>query len=155
MSKFLAPQAYLPHETPLLLLDEVCSVDTDSVHCVAIVDTEHSLGAFVQPDGLPSFFGMELMAQCVGVWAGYRQLQRTGQKLDFGMLLGARGLQFTRARFEYGARLDIKATLLLEDGRVGSFDCRIEQDGELLSQGRINTLQADLTQAVQLLQERA
>ena len=51
MSHYLSPGAYLPHDAPMLLLEEVVSVSDDSAVCRVTVSPSGVLAPFLDPDG--------------------------------------------------------------------------------------------------------
>lgn len=62
MSHYLSPGAYLPHDAPMLLLEDVVSVSDDSAVCRVTVSPSGVLAPFLDPDGnLPGWFALELM----------------------------------------------------------------------------------------------
>ena len=144
MSKYLAPAAYLPHQAPMLLIDEVVAVSADTVCCCSVVDNDHALAPFITLQGVPSFFSLELMAQTIGVWAGFWELSRSGHKIEAGMLLGGRDFKFSTPFLPLNATLSLEAQLLLSDDKVGSFEAQVRVGSDILACGRINTLQASL-----------
>lgn len=152
MKKYLPPGDYLPHQKPLLLLDEVVSVTGQSSVSRVYVDCDHALAPFIDKDGVPGYFALELMAQNIGIWAGYWHLERTGRKIEFGMMLGGRGLDFKVPYFDMGLILDIRAKMLLDDGRMGSFEVEVVSGSRQLAAGRLNTLQADIDDVHKILQ---
>ena len=49
MSRYLPPGAYLPHDAPMLLLEEVVSVSDDSAVCRVTVSPSGVLAPFLDP----------------------------------------------------------------------------------------------------------
>ena len=71
MSRYLTPSEYLPHDAPMMLLEEVIDVTDSSTHCRVSVTHDSVLAPFIDAQGnLPGWFALELMAQTVGVWSG-------------------------------------------------------------------------------------
>ena len=72
MSSFCCdPSRYLPHRTPMLLIDRVLAADAETTRCRVTVGEQCSL--FRQADGsYPNSLFIEFMAQTVGVFAGIR-----------------------------------------------------------------------------------
>ncbi|VDZ83865.1 Uncharacterised protein [Kluyvera intermedia] len=67
MSCYLTPGDYLPHDAPMLLLEEVISVTDDTATCRVTVSPDGVLAPFLDAQGnLPAWFALELMAQTVG-----------------------------------------------------------------------------------------
>ena len=127
--RYLPPGDYLPHDTPMLLLESVENVTDDRAVCSVTVNDRGVLAPFLDADGnLPGWFALELMAQTVGVCA-------------LGMVLGARELVCDAGHFAAGSTLIITIERLMQDERFGSFECTIHADSVSLATGRVNTFQ--------------
>ena len=75
--RYLPPGDYLPHDTPMLLLESVESVTDDRAVCSVTVNDRGVLAPFLDADGnLPGWFALELMAQTVGVWSEWHRMQK-------------------------------------------------------------------------------
>ena len=142
MSHYLAPIAYLPHDAPMMLLEEVQAVTADSAHCRVAVSPDGVLAPFLDAEGnLPGWYVLELMAQTVGVWSGWHRQQNGQQEIALGMVLGARELTCAGGHLPGGVVLDTQAHLLMQDERFGSFDCTISVGETCVATGRVNTFQ--------------
>lgn len=142
MSHYLAPIAYLPHDTPMMLLETVLSVTTDSAHCRVDVSRDGVLAPFLDADcNLPGWYVLELMAQTVGVWSGWHRQQKGLEGIALGMVLGARELICAAGYLPAGTTLDIKVQLLMQDERFASFDCTVFTGETSVATGRVNTFQ--------------
>ena len=74
---YLSPEAYLPHEAPMMLLGSVENVSDDTAVCRVAVNGQSVLAPFLNADGdLPGWYALELMAQTVGVWSGWHRQQQ-------------------------------------------------------------------------------
>lgn len=51
MSRYLAPGDYLPHDAPMLLLEEVVSVTDDTATCRVTVSPDGVLAPFLDGEG--------------------------------------------------------------------------------------------------------
>lgn len=127
----------VPHAAPMLLLDRV--LEHDDSRTVCSVRTEDS-ALFAEPSGgVPSWVGLEYMAQCAAVHGGLASRAR-GEAPRPGLLLGSRRLQLHTAVFAAGRELRVIARH--HRGKLGlvTFDCWVEsQDGdEVLAEGRVN-----------------
>lgn len=150
---FMPASHYLPHDTPMVLIDRVCAIGDRHARCRVIVGAEGVLRPFLNAHGdLPVWYALEMMAQTIGVWSGWHG-RRRGDPPRPGMLLGARALHCTQPVFRSGSELDISISLLLQDERIGSFECLIQLDGETLASGRLNTYQPDDNEINQLLSQ--
>jgi len=64
----------LPHRPPMLMLTTLLAQDTDSVHCISVIDAYNPL----LRDGLfPATGGVELLAQAAGTLLGARTPDKT------------------------------------------------------------------------------
>ncbi|MGL5334600.1 MAG: hypothetical protein ACRC9R_00375 [Enterovibrio sp.] len=142
MSHYLSPSCYLPHDAPMLLLEEVVDVTDCTAICRVAISHDGVLAPFINIKGqLPAWYSLELMAQTVGVWSGWHRKQKGEERIALGMILGARDLVCTTEGFSLGSILDIEVNLLMQDTRFGSFECVIKTDNTQLASGRINTFQ--------------
>ncbi|PXW43520.1 putative hotdog family 3-hydroxylacyl-ACP dehydratase [Klebsiella oxytoca] len=156
MSHYLAPGDYLPHDAPMLLLEEVVSVTDDSATCRVTISPNGVLAPFLDTAGnLPGWFALELMAQTVGVWSGWHRHQTGQASISLGMVLGARELICAAGILPRGLTLDISVTLLMQDARFGSFECAIQAGEETLASGRVNTFQPTAEELNTLFQQGA
>ena len=156
MSDYLPPGEYLPHDEPMLLLDEVVNVTDDSTLCRVTVSANGTLAPFLDAEGhLPGWFALELMAQTVGVWSGWHRQQRGQTSIALGMVLGARELVCATGCLPGGKALSVAVKLLMQDERFGSFECAITAGNEELASGRVNTFQPTPTELNTLFQQGA
>jgi predicted hotdog family 3-hydroxylacyl-ACP dehydratase len=96
---------------------------------------------FATPQGVPAWVGIEYMAQAVAAWSGAKA-RKVGGSPRIGYLLGCRRYEAAVPVFEAGAELVVHAQceLTAENG-LGMFDCRIEQDGRVLANGRLSVFE--------------
>lgn len=142
MNQYLPAGDYLPHDAPMLLLEEVISVTDSTARCRVVVSRDGVLAPFLDPQGnLPGWYAMELMAQTVGVWSGWHRLQHGQENIALGMILGARELVCAAGHLPANGVLDIAVTLLMQDDRFASFDCTIHTGDTTVATGRVNTFQ--------------
>ncbi|MCP4004218.1 MAG: 3-hydroxylacyl-ACP dehydratase [bacterium] len=140
MTRELPPVAeVIPHSGNMLLLSDILSHDPEGeTVCLVIVD---QVPSFRDAAGhLPSWIGLELMAQCVAVYGGLVDRER-GDPPRLGFLLGSRSLVFHRVLYNPGQRLEVSATRTwgAASGMV-SFDCAVRDaaTAEILAEGRLN-----------------
>jgi predicted hotdog family 3-hydroxylacyl-ACP dehydratase len=110
-------------------------VDLDYVSC----------GVTIRPDsmfcdgenGVPSWVGLEYMAQTVSTYSGIDEA-RAGQPATIGLLLGARRYQTEAAFFPIGARLRVEAHMVLrDDNDLVAFECKILEGARVLAHGDV------------------
>ncbi|AUG98816.1 hotdog family protein [Pectobacteriaceae bacterium CE70] len=154
MAEYSHAEHYLPHKAPMVLVDEVVWVDHEKAHCRVSVNDESVLAPFLDIEGnLPAWFGIEIIAQTIGVWSGWHSRQRSNEKPHPGMLLGGRGYHCQQAFFPAGSQLDVRVALLMRDEKIGSFDGEITINGEKYATGRLTTYQPDKNELQQLLEQ--
>lgn len=129
--------ALLPHEPPMILLDEVLRCDETSLVAAATI-TRASL--FLEPEGVPAYVGIEYMAQACGAYAG-AIARAEGEPVRIGFLLGTRRYETAAPWFRVGDRLTVSVSVIYRDSEMGAFDCRIERGGELLAAAQLNLYQ--------------
>jgi len=126
-SELLPIENYVPHRGAMLLLDRLLVADDESAVAEVMVPRD---GLFLHDAGMPSWVGIEYMAQAVAAWAGWRALQKD-KPVQIGFLLGSRRYEATQPFFAPGTLLTISVRCeLLGDNGLGMFDCRIQADGE-------------------------
>jgi predicted hotdog family 3-hydroxylacyl-ACP dehydratase len=130
-------ESLIPHRGAMRLLDRVLEVDGE--HVLAEVDVPFD-GLFVRDGQVPSWVGIEYMAQAVAAWAGARARQQGGAPRP-GLLLGTRRYEVQCDGFASGAtqRVEARCELIAANG-LGQFDCRIALDGRELAVARISVL---------------
>ena len=153
---YFSPEAYLPHEAPMMLLGSVECVTVDTAVCRVAVNGQSALAPFLNADGdLPGWYALELMAQTVGVWSGWHRHQQGQESIALGMVLGARELECAAGSLPAGATLTVSVKLLMQDERFGSFECAIQSGNAPLATGRINTFQPTPAELTTLFQQGA
>lgn len=130
----------LPHRATMLLVDNLLDESFDHV----IVDTTiRRETIFCTDEGMPGWVGIELMAQCVGCWAGLRRLERS-QNVQLGFLLGSRRYECTMPFIPVGTRLVIDAKLeLVSEQGLAVFVCRILSGDDVIATASLNVFQPD------------
>ena len=127
----------IPHRGAMRLIDRVVALDDDRV--VAELEVPFD-GMFVRDGQVPSWIGIEYMAQAVAAWAGARQRQRGGAPRA-GLLLGTRRYEAHCEGFASGTQLRVEARCeLIAANGLGQFDCRVLCDGRELATARISVL---------------
>jgi predicted hotdog family 3-hydroxylacyl-ACP dehydratase len=124
---FLSIENYVPHRGAMLLVDRLLAAHDDGAVAEVTVPRD---GLFLHDAGMPSWVGIEYMAQTVAAWAGWRALQK-GQAVQIGFLLGSRKYETAQAFFAPGTRLTVSVHReLMGDNGLGMFDCRIHDADE-------------------------
>ena len=145
MSAHLPPvEDLLPHSGSMVLLSAVVDHGAESTACTAQVDSSE---LFRGSDGrIPSWVGVEYMAQCIAV-DGALRARAAGAELSVGLFLGSRKLRFHTSHFERGQELEVTALHITGDASLSAFQCEIRDrtSHKLLADGRLSVyVPADL-----------
>ncbi|CNE92016.1 putative dehydratase [Yersinia rohdei] len=140
---YYSAQHYLPHQSPMVMLDTLHDVGEAFAECRVTLGEDGVLAPFLDDQGcLPNWFAVELMAQTIGVWRGWHGLEQAIPP-TIGMLLGGRAISCDLPVFPAGSELHICVNLILQDEKIGSFECGISIAGKQVARGRLNTYQPD------------
>ena len=129
-------ETLLPHRAPMLLLSEV--VGYDETFASALIHISKDSPFFdAELGGVPSWVGMEYMAQTIGIWSGCQQLKKNSV-VHAGFLLGSRRYECNSPIFPVGCTLQLSAKLVYHDGSgLGAFDCLIVGDEKITASAQI------------------
>lgn len=141
---YLSPQKYLFHRSPMLLIEQVNEITAESVSCSVALDSS-LLQPFLTPQGLPSYIGIELMAQTVGIWSGYHDKCAGRAAAHGGLILSVRAYVASAAFFHLDnpAPLAITLSMLMQERNYASFEGSITQGSNTLATGRLSLCQFD------------
>jgi predicted hotdog family 3-hydroxylacyl-ACP dehydratase len=126
---------FLYHEPPMALLDRVLEVGPDSAVCSCVVNESNPF--YWAPRGVPSWVGIEFMAQCIAVSAGARAVLAQ-RPLPVGLLLGTMTFHSRIDRFDATAVYVAHCRNLVKDDQgLGAFDCAISLGDETIATARL------------------
>jgi len=126
----------LPHAGRAILLDVLHSETPQGVIAAARISRSHPFFS-AELNGVPSWVGIELMAQAIALHAGLL-VRRENEAPRVGYLLGARSYIPTLACFPEGAELEVRAErVYLDDSGLGAYDCTILMGGEQVAKTTI------------------
>lgn len=127
----------LPHRPPMILIDRLCHYTQEQAKCEVII-TEQSQFYDHQRQAVPSYIGVEYMAQAIAAFAGADALD-SGFDVQIGYLLGSRKYQPSIPWFELGAVLHIDVERLHEESSgLKVFQCQISIDQQTIVDAKIN-----------------
>lgn len=127
----------LPHSAPMILIDSLQSYDEESGVCTVTIKPT-SLFFDNDKQAVPSYIGVEYMAQAIAAFAGANALDEGGT-VEIGYLLGSRKYQPSTAWFEVGSELSISVQRLYEEeSGLRVFQCRITHQDKTLADAKIN-----------------
>ena len=120
----------VPHAGPMLLLDRVLGADEESLSAEVTVRSD---SLFCTAEGVCAWIGLEYLAQAIGAYAGYIA-RRRGEPIKIGYLLGTRHYECSRPYFAVGSRLRVHVRRVFQsENGMGSFECRIDEAGDVLA----------------------
>ncbi|MBU2892011.1 3-hydroxylacyl-ACP dehydratase [Colwellia sp. D2M02] len=130
------------HRDPMILISGLADYDQTTAHCwVDISETS----PFYQKDiaGVPSYIGIEYMAQAIAAYAGAKALDNNST-IQVGFLLGSRKFLTHQASFSCDSKLDIFIEeLYIEPSGLSVFNCTIKHGDNLLAEAKVNTFQPE------------
>ncbi len=128
----------LPHAPPMVLLDQVLGWDAGQV--IATITIRSDSPFFIENNGVPSYVGLEYMAQTCGIYAGIEG-RNHGQPVRLGFLLGTRNFHASTGWFNLGQQLVVEAKEVYRQDTMGVFDCRIIHGDVELASAQLNLYQ--------------
>ncbi|WP_394751698.1 3-hydroxylacyl-ACP dehydratase [Crenothrix sp.] len=113
--------ALIPHSGRMVLLDRIIDFDGHTLSAELVVRDD---GLFSDNHSVPAWVGIEYMAQAVAAYAGI-QSKLVGEPIKLGFLLGTRRYASNIAYFAVGTLLTIQVSNIIQDEKLGVFDCKI------------------------------
>lgn len=137
----------------MVLLDELISATDEDAHCRITIRED---GVFYdrRRKAVPAWVGIEMMAQAVAAWAGYKSWKK-GDPAPIGFLLGTRRYEAAAAEFSDGEMLDIYVHRDMESSGMAVFSCRIESGGDVLASCLLNVFRPPPDQLDAMLKKGA
>ncbi len=121
----------LPHRPPMVLLDEIVSVDeaNRSIEATATIKSEWS----------QNWSAIELMAQAAAALAGvFDRVSGLDGPARPGLLLGTRRITFFAPSFEVGRTYTVTAKDVFSDAESASFECTVRDGESVLASATLN-----------------
>ncbi|MBW3164018.1 hotdog family protein [Ferrimonas balearica] len=130
----------LPHDEPMILIDQLVQHDTDRL-VAAVTPTPESPFFDPQHNDVPGWVGIEYMAQAVAALAGL-EAQQAGRPVRIGFLLGSRRYELQQPAFMPGLTYHISVERLYQDPEgMASFDCAITLDQAPVASAKLSVFQ--------------
>lgn len=128
-------ETFVLHRKPMLFLDRLTAIGADFAECEWRVADDFPL--VVPGLGVPSYAGIEYMAQCVAVHSGARARVR-GVPPPLGLLLGTRNYECSIPYFEVGQSYTSRCHELVRDSQgMGSFSCRLASNRAIIAEANL------------------
>ncbi|MFI3188554.1 3-hydroxylacyl-ACP dehydratase [Crenothrix sp. D3] len=115
----------IPHSGRMVLLDRIIDFDELSLSAELTVRNDGLLG---DANSVPAYAGIEYMAQAIAAYAGI-QAKQVGEPIKIGFLLGTRRYTSNVGSFAVGTMLTLQVTKIIQDDKLGVFDCKIHGAG--------------------------
>lgn len=132
----------LPHEHPMILLDQLISFAENNASCCCTI-TEQSLFFDASLQGVPSYVGIEYMAQSIAAYANANELSHN-RDVEVGFLVSSRKYKCEFPIFEQGMVLTINVEKIYKDeSGLSAFDCNIFTNDQQIASARINVYQPE------------
>ena len=132
----IKPKDLLPHQDKMCIIDKIIEASNDIIICQSYVSKDN-IFYNTKIKGIYNWFGIEFMAQTVGIFAGYHT--QGSDKPDIGLLLSVREFKSSYHQFDQNKTLTIIAKKIFLEGNIGVFNCKINIDGEKVCQAKLNT----------------
>jgi predicted hotdog family 3-hydroxylacyl-ACP dehydratase len=127
----------VPHEPPMLLVDELLEWSADA----ALVGATIRAGSpFVSGDRMPATILLEYMAQAIAVANGMSDRQQGRAIGELGLLLGTREFELCCDELAVGDALELRVVREFADGKLARYACTTTRAGELLARATINVM---------------
>ncbi len=117
--------ALIPHSGSMVLLDRIIDFDEYTLSAELVVRGDNLLG---NDKTVPAWAGIEYMAQAIAAYAGIKS-KLAGEPIKLGFLLGTRSYTSNVASFAVGTALTIQVKNIIQDDKLGVFDCKLRGDG--------------------------
>ncbi|MBU3003499.1 ApeP family dehydratase [Paraglaciecola arctica] len=132
----------LPHAHPMILVDRLVHYTDMSSTCTVKI-TQCSNFYNPERNSVPSYVGIEYMAQTIAAYANVLKLD-SGGKVSLGFLVSARNYMTQVREFALDTELLIQVELLFKEANgLSVFDCRIKQGEQVVVEAKINVFEPD------------
>ncbi|PSV26369.1 MULTISPECIES: hotdog family protein [unclassified Photobacterium] len=138
----------LPHEAPMILVDDLIDVGEKHIHCRVAI-SRHCLYFDSETQSIPAYVGIEFMAQTVAGWSGFHAWKK-GEDAPIGFLLGCRRYHSECSAFQEHEILDIHAEQIMENNGMAVFDCKIICHQQIVASSQLNAFVPSKSQLEQM-----
>lgn len=130
----------LPHEAPMILINELVDYNSESAMCSVTIKT-HSPFYNEHVGGVPSYIGVEYMAQAIAAHSG-ALAKDTNKAVEIGFLIGTRKYKTHQGVFYNNSVLTVCVEKLYhEESGLSVFECQIHERGKIVCEAKINVFQ--------------
>jgi predicted hotdog family 3-hydroxylacyl-ACP dehydratase len=129
--------AYVPHQPPMLLIDEIVDITGDQIVCRTTI---HPDCVFAIDGRVHASAMIEFVAQACAAYVGV--LSRTGDPPRLGLIMGSREISFDIDSFAVGDDLTITATKVFGHHQVASFTGTVMRGGTICARVQLSVIDA-------------
>ena len=108
----------VPHAHPMILIDTISELEPGALSSTVRISEDCPF--YEAPLGVPSYVGIEYIAQTVAALAGLKA-KREGGEVKIGFLLGTRRLLASQPYFTLGSELSISVSPEFESPELSKF----------------------------------
>ncbi|MEP1383140.1 MAG: 3-hydroxylacyl-ACP dehydratase [Paraglaciecola sp.] len=141
MNKY-AIEDVVPHAHPMILIEQLKEFCEDSATCQLEIKEESN---FYNPQkkSIPSYVGLEYLAQSIAAYANANKVAEGGE-VALGFLVSARSFKAAVSEFRLGMQLETSVTKLFkEENGLSVFDCSIVCGEDKLVEAKINVYEPE------------
>jgi predicted hotdog family 3-hydroxylacyl-ACP dehydratase len=132
----------LPHAHPMILLDTLVHFSEEEATCCHLI-TQQSLLFDTALQGVPSYVGIEYMAQSIAAYANANELANN-RPVEMGFLVSSRKYKCDYPVFTIGMLLQVTVKQLYKDeSGLSAFDCVIFLNDKEIASARVNVFQPE------------
>jgi predicted hotdog family 3-hydroxylacyl-ACP dehydratase len=132
----------VPHSSPMALLDNIEHWDENSLSA-SVTLSEKS--PFASAEGVPTWIGIEYMAQAIAAFSGVKSRQQQGD-VKIGLLLGSRRYSCNRELFPLNTLIVVNVEKVIgSDNGLFVFECSISGPNNLLANANLNVFEPEDT----------
>ena len=129
MNEFPPISVLIPHQDPMVLLDQILEWEPGHIECGLLVQSK---ARFVEDDALAAPFTIEHMAQAVAACLGY-EAYRGGRGVRVGMIIACREFKALVPAISVGSNLQIRADRERGSESLSHFHCEVRQEEDVLA----------------------
>ena len=141
----IAIEDLISHREPMSFLSRFIKAEGEKAVCEVDITPE---SAFYEPSlrGVPSYIGIEYIAQTIAAFAGMNA-RRAQREVKIGFLLGTRKLKLHESLFKLNSTCVIHVEqMYMDESGLAVFDARIDCDEQLMVEGTVNVFQPENTE---------
>lgn len=140
-----AIEELLPHDHPMILIDEVHEDSEQGFYSLTRISEDCPF--FEAGCGVPSYVGIEYIAQTVGALVGLAA-RREDEAVQPGYLLGARTYNAGTPYFKPGMQLTTRVSATFESGNLAKYDGTIcDETGKTLVETSLTLYSGEIEEA--------